>query len=410
MGLDLKGAPTDSSSGDVLNASSRVIVGHNHIESWRGSGIVLSGQMGLLDEDTGQNNGFIPVYSYIITGNIIQYCNQGDYVSDGGGSISAGGIQVKRLAKYINISNNMVLSNYGRGIYIWNKDPKDSYGSDKENSGVKSLQLIGNTVVNNGHINQLAKSRGIMLVGVSHTIVSHNIVENDKDLPNYNAQYIGIHILDGQGYVADKSIILRDNLITNNVGSQIIISEDTKGLAVLDGNIEEGPNAYKHVGRSSKEVLNASNVAVITSAPHARDKVDRRTLSNSDIHEQGHVIEAVNFKEITNTVDYTDVLELGSRSSYMITIASTEKHNGLIGRAIVEVGASISNNRIASNIKEVLNDDNGIDVRFKTPGVNIDVEGTCTLQIRPRHVSTKRFTIHVKSFYRLITEGDFVFK
>lgn len=82
-----------------------------------------------------------------------------------------------------------------------------------------------------------------MVLGSSYTIVAQNICENDSGYPNADCQGIGIQVSSvGSEFTTYKSVIVRDNICRNHVHYQLFIG-GADGIALLEGNVQEGNNA-----------------------------------------------------------------------------------------------------------------------------------------------------------------------
>ncbi len=225
IGFDLKGVSEDGTIG-----ASNIIVAHNQIYETRGSGMVIHGS-----DDYDGGGSFASNYGILITGNIVEYCNQQNI--GGAGSSGDAAIYVKGLLRYANITDNLVAFNYGRGISVRN------LGVGQQVVG--SFRVSGNMVLNNG--DGVTFVHGIVLSTIDGLIVKDNIAENDLGLPN-PVQSIGLAIVStgSAGYVIDKTMIIADNIVRNNTDYQIVIDpnlERVNGVAVFRDNIEVGPNA-----------------------------------------------------------------------------------------------------------------------------------------------------------------------
>jgi len=225
-GLDIKGFAKDGSHG-----SRKIVVCNNQIYGTRYSGINISG-----DSDYDEQGSFKSIDGVIVSGNIIEGCNQNN--RDGTGNMGDAAIHCRGLCSYLAISQNYVVSNFSRGIFI-NSIP------DKAIS--KSIMVNNNLCVNNGYKDH-TDGVGIIIFAVDGLIVTNNICENDPNLPNPN-QTIGLQITSSSsGYSTLKSIIVRDNICRNNLRYQIVTeSNNTRadGIAVFEGNIQEGNNAIQ---------------------------------------------------------------------------------------------------------------------------------------------------------------------
>lgn len=226
LGFDLKGVSPNRDYG-----SSRVIVANNQITRTRFSGIRVS---------PATTDPAVPHISfYQISGNIIHECNLNN--QSGQGSIGDAGILLNRV-KHVNVVDNFVFSCYGRGIFVHNPNTKAESGGDEELKN-KFIRIVGNICVNNGQADRVNTCAGIMSLGTGYLIVAQNQCENDSSYPNFNMQGIGISISSAAaGFTNIKNAILRDNICRNNANYQILIS-GAASIAVMDGNIQEGPNA-----------------------------------------------------------------------------------------------------------------------------------------------------------------------
>ncbi|RKN86262.1 right-handed parallel beta-helix repeat-containing protein [Paenibacillus ginsengarvi] len=226
IGFDLKGVAPDGSYN-----SSRVIVANNQIYRTRYEGIKIS---------SGSEDPLAPHAAfYNVSGNIIHECNQNN--REGRGGVGNAGIALLKV-KHANVVDNFVFSCYGRGIFVNNPKSLDASGGDAEHKN-KCIRISGNMCINNGQAASVSNSAGIISLGTGYMIVSENICGNDPGYPNSNMQGVGINISStGTGFPNYKNTIVRDNICRNNVNYQIIIT-GADGLAVFEGNIQEGTNA-----------------------------------------------------------------------------------------------------------------------------------------------------------------------
>lgn len=227
-GFDIKGSSPDGS----IN-SSKIIIANNQIYQTRYSGISIAGDS---NYDGAGNYKFIT--GVIISNNIVQECNQNNI--DGTGNIGDAAIRLKMLYAYVSVTGNYVFANYGRGIYLHNNEASKSIA--------KSVRVSGNICVNNGHSSKTTgfDSGGIMSYAIDGLIISENICENDPSLPN-PYQLVGI-LTDhnDNGYVASRSMIVKNNICKNNISYQILTNSNNErndGIAVYSENVEIGEGA-----------------------------------------------------------------------------------------------------------------------------------------------------------------------
>ncbi|MEZ5448359.1 MAG: right-handed parallel beta-helix repeat-containing protein [Thiolinea sp.] len=178
VGFDIKGVAPDNMSG-----SHNIIIANNQIADTLYSAIVFHG-----DFETGS-----PTHSLLVEGNVIENTSTSAILGNAA-------IWIKGAARYITLANNQVVSNKNRGITVQTR-------SGQFDGSVKGLQVLGNTVVNNGIATE-PSSIGIYIQGVDGLTLSNNIVTNDSQLPNPEQKF-GIYITPQQ--TADNAII-RNNI------------------------------------------------------------------------------------------------------------------------------------------------------------------------------------------------------
>lgn len=235
IGFDIKGS---NKKGD--NFSSRVIVEGNIISGCRYEGIRLNGE---------ESNGKF-ISNVIINGNIITECNLNN--KSGGGSIGQSAIALKFLCKYITITNNHIVSNYGRGIYVFNEK--------KNVSNCKFISIKNNTCVNNGQQNSNEGS-GIYVNATSYLIVEGNTCVNDVNELNPNQSYgIVVNANDGN-YSSGKTNSILNNVCSGNLIRQINFQSNKRldCVATFKDNIESGKDAnFRGVFQHQRRVLHGS--------------------------------------------------------------------------------------------------------------------------------------------------------
>lgn len=220
-GFDVKGVK------DNDNRSTKVIIANNQIEGTRFNGIHVYG-----DVDT----DVLYIDSVLIHDNIITGCNQSKEATNGNG------IHIKGTAKFVNIHDNIITSNFGRGIYVNNA----YQGSENRN-----IKITGNMCVNNGQSSFASVAdAGIHVIGVNGLILADNICEQDNSLPNPH-QNTGIYFASVDvASSADKTAIIRGNICRNNKYKQIMIDANTSranNIAVFSDNIQTGTGAIDRV-------------------------------------------------------------------------------------------------------------------------------------------------------------------
>jgi len=240
--FDIKGVAPDGTR------TQKVIISNNQIYKTQTAAINIYGEG---DYDTLGNYAFCD--GVVVTNNIIQECNQANSV--GLGTTSEAAIYIKGLSKYVNISNNYCVSNYGRGILISN--------IDIGKSASKSIICSKNICVNNGYNGQSGSS-GIHVNGVDGLIIEGNICENDSDLLN-PYQAVGIYLAStGSGYSPTKSSFIDKNICRNNLTNQILIDANNNranNVRSFFGNIQEGTGAINRASwQNERSVFFGSGV------------------------------------------------------------------------------------------------------------------------------------------------------
>ncbi|MFW6008899.1 MAG: hypothetical protein ACOCP8_06500, partial [archaeon] len=142
VGFDLKGiSPKEE------NKSSKIIVTNNYIYNTYLVGVTIRGDDDVnKDDETGSDDyGFAT--SSIIQNNIIEKCNRSN--EDGEGSVGDAGILLKRLGKNIKKLSNNLISNYGRGIYVFNETSADDLDEDAIS---KNIIIKNNECINNNDV------------------------------------------------------------------------------------------------------------------------------------------------------------------------------------------------------------------------------------------------------------------
>jgi hypothetical protein len=200
MGLDIKGfEPATLSYG-----SNEIIIAHNQILQSYNSGISISAAA-------------LPrsLHDILVTGNLIRGCVVGRIVA-GVPVGSAAGIIFKYGYRRMTVTDNFLIANHARGIFLMN------YAGTSFPSHGSAVQVRGNTCVNNGYYDgDRLMGYGILASGVDGLIVTGNICEQDEDIPNYGLQAVGIRV-DGP-YAGMETTIVGGNLCRNNTTAQIVI-------------------------------------------------------------------------------------------------------------------------------------------------------------------------------------------
>jgi len=148
-GFDIKGIDR---IGDGYSSRS-IIVANNYIEGCRYSGISIA------EADTSKPDF---IWGFTVTGNHVVRCNLQN--ESGAGSVGDAAINVTTLVRYVNVSDNICVANYARGINIAR--------TTAETSNVHSLICKGNICVNN-------LENGFNFQDVYHAVISGNISGND---------------------------------------------------------------------------------------------------------------------------------------------------------------------------------------------------------------------------------------
>lgn len=240
--FDIKGI-----SDAAINKTRRVIITGNQIEKTRFNAIYIAGD---LAHTTGDN---VYIDSINISNNIIEAAGQ-----DPSG---AHGIYLENMAKYVTISENMVLSCFGRGIYAHN--------SDQSKDIVKSLSVCDNICVNNGlQSNQVQTEAGINLQAIDGLLVRGNICENDTEMDNpYQASGIFLQSVAGV-FAPEKTALITGNICRNNTVSQISTESNgsrANNIAAFRDNLQVGTGALQRQWHDQRTVMHGS------SAPSAGD-------------------------------------------------------------------------------------------------------------------------------------------
>jgi hypothetical protein len=226
IGFDIKGYSPNGSYG-----SNKVIIANNQIYQCRYSGISVAG-----DTDYDGAGNYKYIYGVVITGNIVQECNQNNLT--GTGSVSSAGIYLSKVCAYIDVSHNQVMFNYARGIFAHNETASKGIS--------KSISITDNTCVNNGQSSLLttAGGVGIFIAAIESAMICRNICVNDTSLPNAYQQVGITHTTTDNGYTpATKTSIITDNQCVNNAISQILMNSNTDRLnavAVYERNVVSG--------------------------------------------------------------------------------------------------------------------------------------------------------------------------
>jgi hypothetical protein len=223
-GFDIKGIAPDGS-----HKTQKVIISNNQIEKTRYSGIFLRG-----DEINPTTSGYGYIDSVIVSDNIIQECNQGLAVAT-----NASGIRVQSLVKYLNIHDNILVSNLTRAIFV----------NNTSNFGVNTAHKItGNMCINNGRDGVSGTTEaGIHVSTISGVILNDNICENDLDLPNpFQSTGIYFESAGTGGFTPSKTSIIRGNICRNNLTNQLVIGQNNNradNIAIFGDNVQVGTGA-----------------------------------------------------------------------------------------------------------------------------------------------------------------------
>lgn len=236
-GIEIKGFAPDG-----INGSGKVIISNNQISKCRYSGIFIAGDS---DYDGLGNYKFIE--NVIVNSNIITECNQNILVD---GAIGDAAILLKFLYRNISITDNHVISNYSRGIFL-NNEVESKEISD-------SVIIKGNICVNNGH-DGLTNSAGIYISAINNVIVEGNFCKNQLDKLN-PYQNIGIYISpSGSGYTSTKSTIIKNNMCIDNLNYQIqsdFNNSRINSILSYKDNLEIGTNAnWRGVWQHQRRLL-----------------------------------------------------------------------------------------------------------------------------------------------------------
>lgn len=228
LGFDIKGVSPDAS-----NRTAKVIVANNQLYRTEFAGIVIYG-----DSNYDGAGSYEFAHSILVHDNICEECNYSNI--SGGGRMSEAGIYVRGLAKYVDIHDNILFCNYGKGLHVIS-----GFASTAAN---RSVLIHHNLAVNNG-VSGDTDSVGIHVSAVDGLIMTENIAELDASLPN-PYQNIGIYFSSTGGYTPTKSAIIDKNIARNNLTNQILIDPNNSranNIASFFGNIQSGTGAVHRV-------------------------------------------------------------------------------------------------------------------------------------------------------------------
>lgn len=192
LGFGIKGVEPN---GDY--ATGRVVISNNYIEGCFGSAIELSNSQNTLAGD------FRPSNQYIITSNIIRKNNRERF------DVTQAAIYIRQGCRSVIISNNIIDSNYAKGIYVRNADQTAGINRD--------ILIQGNQIYSNGIPGNPAGA-GIQISPVNGLQVLDNIVRNYTTIEEYKMTVAGTA-------TADETITFPAR---NNAGGSI-------SVAVLNG-------------------------------------------------------------------------------------------------------------------------------------------------------------------------------